>query len=165
MQYAYNTRMADRHDEESKRIFIRLRCVIVHNNKLLTSYSKEHDFYFFPGGHMIWGESIIDGCKREIKEELGNDVNFEFKKVLFIREFLEKEHDKHSIEFFILGDVNKYEELEGKLDPEHEDGLWWSTWLNLDNLPKNLFPELLAKKITDEYKQGFPTQGEYVGVI
>lgn len=157
--------MTDRHEEESKKIHIRLRCVIVHEDKLLASYTKEHDFYFFPGGHMMHGESVIDGCKREIKEELGEDVDFEFKKILFIREFLEKEIGKHSLELFILGSVNKFEELEGKIDPEHDNGLWWSTWLDLNNLPSNLYPEILAKRIAEEYKNDFPSQGEYVGVI
>jgi len=157
--------MADRHDEESKKIHIRLRCVIVHGDKLLASYTKEQDFYFYPGGHMMHGESVVDGCKREIKEELGNDVEFEFKKILFIREFMEKEVGKHSLELFILGTVNQYEELEGKVDPEHDNGLWWSTWLDINNLPSNLYPELLTRKIAEQHKQGFPSQGEYVGVI
>jgi 8-oxo-dGTP diphosphatase len=157
--------MTDRHEDESKKIYIRLRCIIIHSDKLLVSYTKEHDFYFFPGGHMIHGESVIDGCKREIKEELGEDVEFEFKKILFIREFLEKEIGKHSLELFIFGSVNKFEELEGKIDPEHDNGLWWSTWLDLDNLPSNLYPEILAKRIAEEYKKDFPSQGEYVGVI
>ncbi len=157
--------MIDRHEEESKRIFIRLRCVIVHGNKLLATYAKDHDFYYFPGGHMQWGESIVEGCQREIKEELGEDVEFEFKKILFVREYLEKEEGKHSLELFILGDINKGEELEGKLDPEHENGQRWSTWLDLSSLPTNLYPEKLAKRIAEEFKNGFPTQGEYVGVI
>lgn len=157
--------MADRHGAESERIFIRLRCVIVHGDKLLASYSKEHDFYFFPGGHMNWGESIVEGAKREIKEEMGEDVEFEFKKILYIREFLEREKGKHSLELFILGDVNKFEELEGKIDPEHDNGEWWSTWLDLRDLPKNLLPGPLAQKIAEDFKSGFPNQGEYVGVI
>jgi 8-oxo-dGTP diphosphatase len=157
--------MTDRHEAEGERIYIRLRCVIVKNDKLLVTYTKEHDYYFFPGGHMIWGESLIDCSKREIKEELGNDVEFEFKKILFIREFLEKEKGKHSLELFILGDINKGEELEGRIDPEHENGLWKSTWLDINNLPKNLFPVIVANKINQEYKNGFPSQGEYLGVI
>lgn len=157
--------MTDRHEEESKKIHIRLRCVIIHEDKLLVSYTKEHDFYFFPGGHMMWGESVIEGCQREIKEELGEDIDFEFEKILYIREFLEKEAGKHSLELFILGSVNKFEELEGKIDPEHDNGLWWSTWLDLNNLPSNLYPEILAKRIAEEYKKDFPSQGEYVGVI
>jgi len=157
--------MVDRHEEESKRIHIRLRCVIIHGDKLLVSYTKDHDFFFFPGGHMIWGESVSEGCKREIKEELGDDVEFEFKKILYITEFIEKEKGKHSHELFILGDVNKHEELEGKIDPEHPDGHWWTTWLDLNNLPSNLYPEILAKRIAKEYKNGFPSQGEYLGVV
>ena len=114
---------------------------------------------------MIWGETIVEGCKREIKEEMGDDVEFEFKKILYIREFLEKDKGKHSLEFFVLGEVNKDEELEGRIDPEHENGLWGSTWLDLNNLPENLYPKKLAKKIAEDYKNNFPNQGEYVGVI
>lgn len=62
------TKTTDRHEAEGDRIFVRVRCVIIHDDKLLATYSKEHDFHFFPGGHMIWGESIIDGAKRELKE-------------------------------------------------------------------------------------------------
>jgi len=157
--------MADKHDEESERIYIRLRCVIIHGDKLLATYTKDHDFYFFPGGHMKWGESVVEGCKREIKEELGEDVEFEFEKILYITEFLERDKGKHSHEIFVLGKINKFEELEGKLDPEHADGHWWSTWLDLDNLPSNLYPEILAKRVAKEYKAGFPVQGEYLGVV
>lgn len=157
--------MADRHEVESKRIHIRLRCVIIHDDKLLASFSKKHDFYFFPGGHIRWGETIIDGAKREIKEELGDDVEFIFKKILYIREFLEKKEEKHSLELFVLGEVNKFAELEGKIDPEHPNSDWWSTWLPLDKLPKNLLPYQLAVKIAKDYKKGFPNSGEYVGMI
>ena len=61
--------------------------------------------------------------------------------------------------------MNKFEELEGKIDPEHDNGQFWSTWLDLDNLPSNLYPEILAKRIAEDYKNDFPSQGEYVGVI
>lgn len=118
-----------------------------------------------PGGHMEWGENVVEGCQREIREELGEDVEFDFKKVLYIREYFEKDKDRQNLELFILGNVNKFEELEGKLDPEHEDGSLWTTWLDLSNLPENIFPQLLAKRIVEEYKKDFPTQGEYVGVI
>lgn len=158
----YNTGMIrDRHDEESRRIHIRLRCVIVHEEKLLVTYTKDGDFYFFPGGHMQWGESIIEGCQREIREELGDDVEFEFEKVLYMTEFIEPNKEKHSHEIFVLGRVNKSEELDGKMDPEHPDGSFWTTWLELDNLPDNLYPTTLAKQIAKEYKIGFPSQGEY----
>ena len=152
-------------NNKDKKIDIRLRCVIIHGDKLLATYYKKTDHYFFPGGHMEWGENVVEGCQREIREELGDDVEFEFKKVLYIREYFEKDKDRQNLELFILGDVNKFEELEGKLDPEHADGSLWTSWLDLNNLPENIFPQLLAKRIAVEYKNDFPTQGEYVGVI
>jgi len=158
--------MSDRHEEESKKIHIRLRCVIIHEDKLLATYIKTSNHYFFPGGHMEVGENVIEGCQREIKEELGEDVEFEFKKLLYIREYIERDkNNKQNLELFILGNVNKFEELEGKIDPEHSDGSLWTTWLDLNNLPENIFPQLLAKRIAEEYKKDFPSQGEYVGVI
>lgn len=157
--------MAHQKKQENNNIFVRIRCVIVHDDSLLVSYSKEYDYYFFPGGHMQWGESIVECAQREIREELGDDVIFDFKKILFIREMLEEKKGAHSLEIFVLGNVNKYKELEGKIDPEHTNGLWWSTWVDLKDLPDNLLPPLLAQKIGEEYKNDFPSQGEYVGII
>ena len=104
----------------------------------------------------------MEGAQREIKEELGEDIKLEFKKILYIRDFLQPEKDEHSLELFILGDVNKFEELEHYLDPEH-DNKKWSTWLDIKNLPDNLFPKALTKKLQEDFKKGFTNSGEYVG--
>jgi hypothetical protein len=33
----------------------------------------------------------------------------------------------------------------------------------LENIPDNLFPKSLTKKMVEDYKKGFPNAGEYVG--
>lgn len=38
-----------------------------------------------------------------------------------------------------------------------------SAWLNISNLPDNLFPKPLSSKLLEDYKNGFPNTGEYVG--
>ena len=146
-------------------IQIRLRMIIIKGGKLLTSYTKKHDFYFYVGGHMEYGETVLEGCKREIIEECGDGTEFELQKVLYVRDFFDTEHDEQNVELFILGDINKFEELEHKLDSQHEDGSMWLTWLDINNLPDNLYPKQLTKKLVEDYKNNFPNAGEYVGKI
>ncbi len=148
---------------ESK-IKIRLRLVIIKNNKLLAHYTQNDDFYFYIGGKLEYGETLKQGWDREILEELGEDIKFTFKKILYVRDFIHPEDNEHSLELYILGDINKFEGVEGRPDPEF-DGKKWPVWLDLDNLPDNLYPKSLSKKLVEEYKAGFPKEGEYIGEI
>ena len=124
---------------------IRLRLIIIKDDKLLTSYTKKHDFYFYVGGHMEYGETVLEGCKREIIEECGEGTDFNLQKVLYIRDFFDKDNNEQNVELFILGDINKFDELEHRLDPQHLDGSMWLTWLDINDLPDNLYPKQLSK--------------------
>ncbi|MGB9598672.1 MAG: NUDIX domain-containing protein [Minisyncoccales bacterium] len=57
-----------------------IRGVIKEKNKILVCYHKRENFYFFPGGHVRFGESVREAVLREFKEELGISV----KKFFFI---------------------------------------------------------------------------------
>lgn len=146
---------------ENHKINVRLRMVIINNGKLLTQYRQDKDYYFYVGGHLEYGETVLEGAKREIAEEcLGSD--FKFKKILYIRDFIIPKKDEHSVELFILGEIDKFEKLEHYFDPEHPDKDVWCTWLDINNLPDNLFPHPLSKKLLEDYKNNFPNQGEYI---
>ena len=147
----------------NNKLQIRLRLIIINEGKLLTSYTKRHDFYFYVGGHMEYGETVLEGCKREIIEECGEGTDFNLQKVLYIRDFFDKDNNEQNLELFILGDINKFEELEHKLDLQHDDGSMWLTWLDINNLPDSLYPKQLSKKLLEDYKNNFPNAGEYVG--
>lgn len=136
----------------NNKLQIRLRLIIINERKLLTSYTKKHDFYFYVGGHMEYGETVLEGCKREIIEECGEGTEFNLQKVLYIRDFFDKDNNEQN-----------FEELEHRLDPQHFDGSMWLTWLDINNLPDNLFPKPLSKKLLEDYKNNFPNAGEYVG--
>jgi 8-oxo-dGTP pyrophosphatase MutT (NUDIX family) len=146
------------------KINIRLRLVIIKNNKLLGYYDSMEDYYFFIGGKLEYGETLEEGWKREIAEELGEDVKFTFKKILYIKDFILKKDHEHSLELYILGDINKFKEIEGRPDPEYK-GRKWPVWLDINKLPKNLRPDYLRLKIVEDYKKGFPSEGIYIGNI
>jgi 8-oxo-dGTP diphosphatase len=47
------------------------RAVIIHRGKILLCRMKSKGHYFFPGGHVEFGEDIREALRREIREELG----------------------------------------------------------------------------------------------
>jgi ADP-ribose pyrophosphatase YjhB (NUDIX family) len=145
-----------------QKIKVRIRLVIIKNEKLLAYYDSMDDYYFYIGGKLEYGETLEEGISREIVEELGEDVKFTLKKILYIRDFILKDKNEHSLELFVLGSINKFKEIEGKPDPEY-GGKKWPTWLDINKLPNNLYPRPLSKKLLDDYKKGFPNAGEYIG--
>jgi len=147
---------------ENHKINVRLRLIVVKNNKILVQYRQKHDYFHYIGGHLEYGETILEGCIRETAEEC-DGAKFDFKKVLYIRDFIMPEDNEHSVELFILGDINKFDEIEHLFDPEHPDNSVWCTWLDIDNLPNNLFPKELTPKLIIDYKNNFPNTGEYIG--
>ncbi len=143
---------------------IRARLVIIKNNKILLTYTKDGNFYFFIGGKMEFGETLLQTCCREIKEECGEEVNFSLKKILYIRDFIKLDINEHSVEFYILGDINKYKEVEDRVDHEYPTS-HHQTWEDMENLPKNILPKSLIKRLLKDYLKGFPVQGVYLGEI
>jgi len=144
---------------------IRLRLIIPQNGKLLLMYDSKNDYYFYIGGKLEFGETVKEGCIREIKEECGQDAEFEFRKILYIRDFILPKENEHSLELFILGEINKGKELEGRVDKEFKDKFKWLSWKKIESLPNNLFPKSLTPKLLFDYRIGFKVQGEYLGKI
>ncbi len=148
---------------DTKKIKPRVRLIVIKNNKILLSYVKSEDFYFYIGGKMEWGERIDQACQRETLEEAG--ANFTFKKFLYIRDYIKPEQDEHSIELYILGDIDKYEEVESLRDEEF-NGDHWQTWVDLDKLEKlDVRPKALSKQIIKDHKNGFKGECVYLREI
>lgn len=146
-----------------KKIKPRVRLIIIKNGKILMSYVKSEDFYFFIGGKMEFGETLKETCVREVMEECG--ANFTFKKILYVRDYIKSEENEHSLELFVLGDIDKFKEVEGILD-EETNGDHYQTWLELDKLEScNVKPKSLVKKLLEDYKKGFSNTIDYIGKI
>ncbi len=148
------------------KINIRVRLVIIKNNKILLHYTENGNYYFYTGGHVEFGETLVQACKREVLEETG--ANFTFKKILYIREFILPEENEHSVEFFNLGDIDKFEELEGLIDPEGATKGWksWQNWIDIEKLKDiNVKPKSLSEILISDYKSGFTDGIKYLEEI
>lgn len=78
--------------------YLRVAAVIENENKFLMILDKKHDFWKFPGGKVMVGESIFDALKREVKEEIGIEINP--LKLLGMGEFLSKDEKNDRKVFF-----------------------------------------------------------------
>ncbi len=75
-----------------------VRCVIIDKGKILVVYNKAKKYYFFPGGHVEFGEKLREALSRELKEELGirpKDSRF----IGVVDNFFKDEGFHHEIDF------------------------------------------------------------------
>jgi len=116
------------------------RGFIVKNNKMLLCKRKDRDYYFFPGGHVEFGEFAKDALIREIKEEIGAEViNCDF---IGIAENVFKDNDKqlHEVNFVFQTEISetKADALEDHLE---------FRWINTDEISKTeVLPTSLKEK-------------------
>lgn len=77
-----------------KNIEICVRAIIQSKRRILVCWHKEKKYYFFPGGHIDFGEMAEPALIRELKEELDIVV----KKLSFVglvENIYEEKRDKH----------------------------------------------------------------------
>jgi 8-oxo-dGTP diphosphatase len=87
--------------------------------------------YAFPGGHLEFGESIIDAAKREAMEEAGVKIkNIKF--LCFTN--LTKYEGKHYMDFGVSAELENDEPK--VMEPDFMES--WD-WYDIDNLPEPLF--------------------------
>ena len=150
-------------EETTKKIKIRVRLIVIKNDKILMSYVSDEKFYFFIGGKIEYSETVKQACEREIQEETG--AKFTFKKILYVRDFIMPNENEHSLELFVLGDVDKFEEIDGVVDEEYKD-THTEVWLDLNKLEEyNIKPKSLVRRILDDYKNGFNDPIGYLSEI
>ena len=64
-------------EEEMTEVVKRVKILIINsNNEIILGYS--HNDYQFPGGHVEDNEELIETVNREIKEEMGIELNLNY---------------------------------------------------------------------------------------
>lgn len=150
---------------DDRKIHIRVRLVIVNDQMLLLDHYLKEDYYYYPGGHLEFGETIKEGCEREVREECGEDTTFVMDKILYVRDFIPSDNPQNtSVELYIMGTINKFQELEQK-DVCDRVGTQKLEWKEISDLPKTLYPLELTPILLADFKDDFKRQGIYVGKL
>lgn len=152
-------------DVGNYKLNVRAAGIMIHNGKILVHRNVNSDHYALIGGRVEIGENSVDTIKREIKEELGKDIEI-IGYISTIENFFEMKNSKyHEIMFvhkieFINEDDKKIEytmkNIEGKEYLQYE----WIEINKIDEYPlvpkvikailkENKFP---IHKINDELK-------------
>ena len=134
------------------------------NKKLALAKNRDADFWYAPGGGWEYetGESILDCAKREVKEEVGIDIEIE--RLLYSQEF----HESKDLIFFEMFWLALVEDL--KLDSKHIDldpnGMVEQVkWFNQEEL-KNLtvFPKRLKNTFWENIDNLRKTEDPFIGI-
>lgn len=137
-------------DVENYKLNVRAAGIIIHNNKLLIHRNINKDHYALIGGRIEIGENSEDAVKREIREELGKEIQITGN-VATIENFFEMDSQKyHEIMFvhkaeFVNEEDKKIEttieNIEGKDYLKYE-------WVDLDKLDEYpLRPQIIKEVI------------------
>ena len=72
-------------------------CIIINNEKVLLVYEKNRNFWGFPKGHIEEGETEIETALREVKEEVGLEVEIDLEKRYTLNYIIRDEIDKTTV--------------------------------------------------------------------
>lgn len=127
---------------------IRAAGVFMHNDKVLIHNNVNSDHCCLPGGRIEIGENSQEAIKREIKEEMGKDIEI-IDYIATIENFFEMKNKKYHEIFFLykVEFANKEDQkinhiiynAEGKQYLQYE-------WIDLKDIEKyNLLPKCLKE--------------------
>lgn len=86
---------------------IRAAVVIIHNNKILVHRNMKSNHYALVGGRVELGEDSITTVKREVKEEMGKEIEI-IGYIATVENFFTMDGKKyHEIEFVHLGEFKE----------------------------------------------------------
>jgi len=135
--------------KERFRAYIAVYLVLEEDGKILMGKRQNTDYqngsYSLVSGHLEGGESSRDGLIREVKEEIGIDLEKQDLEVIHVLHRYRTDREY----FCIFIKASKYEGGIVNLEPEKCAEL---AWLDKNNLPENIAPEV--KLALDKIEEG-----------
>lgn len=111
--------------------------VLVEDNKVLLNQHGDTTFWKFCGGRVEDFEAdLIGNAKREVKEEMGIEIEILDEKPFLLHTL--KETPEGKIDVILVHYLSK---RIGEIKPGADIRKW--DWLNIDNLPENLAPNII----------------------
>lgn len=112
---------------KTERVELTVLCLIENGDKLLLQNRVKNDWrgYTLPGGHVELGESFVDACIREVKEETNLDIKNP--KLVGVKQF-PGEAGRYIVFLF------KTTEFSGNLISSDEGKMEWKEYSELSNI-------------------------------
>ena len=120
-------------------------CIIIKDQKVLLVYEKNRNFWGFPKGHMEDGETEIETALREVKEEVGLDVEIDKKRRYTLNYVIGNEIDKTTVLYIAKAKNEKIIMQESEI----ENTKWCSFEEALNTLTFDDWKEMFKKVIDD----------------
>ena len=120
-------------------------CIIIKDKKVLLVFEKNRSFWGFPKGHMEDGETEIETALREVKEEVGLDVEIDKKKRYTLNYVIGNEIDKTTVLYIAKAKNEKIIMQESEI----ENTKWCSFEEALNTLTFDDWKEMFKKVIDD----------------
>ena len=133
---------------------VRAAGVMIHNGKILVHRNINSDHYALIGGRVEIGESSADTIKRELKEELGKDIEITGY-ISTIENFFEMKGSKYH-EIMFVHKIEFTDEEDKKIEytmknVEGKDYLQYE-WIDLDSIDEYPLLPIAIKDILKENK-------------
>lgn len=142
---------------EDYKLNVRAGAIIIHNNKVLVHRNINSDHYALIGGRVEIGEDSEKTIKREMKEEIGKDIEITGY-IATIENFFEMKGSKYHEIMFVHKAEFKNEEDKQKTDTikniEGKEYLQYE-WLYLDKIDEYPIKPQIIKEILKE--KTYPT--------
>lgn len=124
-------------------------CIIIKDNKVLLVYEKRRNFWGFPKGHVEEGENELETAAREVKEEVGLDVEIDESKRYVLNYIIRDEIDKTTVLYLAKPKseeiVMQESEIENVKWCEFEEALELLTFDNWIEMFKQVIKEIKSK--------------------
>lgn len=139
-------------ERQNDKFNFRVAGMAIHDSKILLQSTPELDYWVLPGGRVEFHESTDIGLVREMKEELGIEV--QVNRLNYVHELFFKESGKnfHEIGFYYLISLPEGHEIlfrEGTFDGVEEDVHLLFQWFHFDELNEiEVYPEFIKRDIS-----------------
>ena len=145
------------------RINIRVAAIIFKDGKLVTAKMRKRGkvYYILPGGGVEGDETIYEGLKRDLEEEL--NIGIIDPRLIYIKEF-HLEETGRILEFYFH--VTDYVgEIKKGFDPEEKESVFEEvSLLDFSELSEVIFyPKQLIKTLESDMNEGF-SEVKYLGL-